>query len=275
MLTTLFLFIPLPPAYLERRGLACELLIVLKSRPDASCSITSPDRPPTAAPAACHFSTSADARDVEGAISHPAVVLRAGARLLLLIGRGAISLRLRPARGFGSRLIGIFLDVCARRRRGNLVGGIRALRRGRLRNCGSKAQDRRRFREWRAKLIPLVGRPWARAAAPVRRAAVEAPHETDFRRAARNAVHVEARFEHLHTCRGRGTLSCSTVKVKGKPKESCATLVVRAGGIQYCCRACVRHCCRVARLCAEHCNSSIVGIVAIPGRGVPVLPRLL
>ena len=75
---------------------------------DASCSITSPDRPPTAAPAACHFSTSADARDVEGAISHPAVVLRAGARLLLLIGRGAISLRLRPARGFGSRLIGIF-----------------------------------------------------------------------------------------------------------------------------------------------------------------------
>ena len=159
MLTTLFLLIPLPPAYLERRGLACELLIVLKSRPDASCSITSPDRPPTAAPAACHFSTSADAHDVEGAISHPAVVLRAGARLLLLIGRGAIGLRLRPARGFGSRLIGIFLDVCARRRRGNLVGGIRALRRGRLRNCGSKAQDRRRFREWRAKLIALILRP--------------------------------------------------------------------------------------------------------------------
>ena len=128
MLTALFLLTPLPPAYLERRGLACELLIVLKSRPDASCSITSPDRPPTAAPVACHFSTSADARDVEGAISHPAVVLRAGARLLLLIGRAAISLRLRPARGFGSRLIGIFLDVCARRRRGNLVGGIRALR---------------------------------------------------------------------------------------------------------------------------------------------------
>ena len=150
MLTALFLLTPLPSAYLERRGLACELLIVLKSRSDASCSITSPYRPPTAAPAACHFSTSADAHDVEGAISHPAVVLRAGARLLLLIGRGAIGLRLRPARGFGSRLIGIFLDVCARRRRGNLVGGIRALRpclrRGRLRNCGSKAQDRRRFR---------------------------------------------------------------------------------------------------------------------------------
>jgi hypothetical protein len=35
LLTTLCLLIPLPPAYLERRGLACELLIVLKSRPDA------------------------------------------------------------------------------------------------------------------------------------------------------------------------------------------------------------------------------------------------
>ena len=195
MLTALFLLTPLPPAYLERRGLACELLIVLKSRPDASCSITSPDRPPTAAPAACHFSTSADARDVEGAISHPAVVLRAGARLLLLIGKGAIGLRLRPARGFGSRLIGIFLDVCARRRRGNLVGGIRALRRGRLRNCGSKAQDRRRFREWRAKLIALILTPWRRATAPVWRAAVEPLNFANLWRAARKVRCVQAPFE--------------------------------------------------------------------------------